>query len=272
MGRIRYIKPGFFTNETLAALPPLTRLLFAGLWTLADCKGRLEDRPKRIKAELFPYDELDVDAALNALAEVNFIRRYSAKGRDCIVIVAFLVHQKPHPKEKSAGLPEPPKSGAKTKSRGNVRLGREQVGLEVAPRSFDLDLNGDGNGERNLVPSLRDRWLTFWAHYPRKVNKAEAERAFRKLSPDEGLLLVILSALEWQSKLPDWLKDNGRFVPHADRYLSKRRWEDERPQIERPRTLGPDYAAAPDWETECQAQHGGSCASAYVHSLRREAS
>ena len=28
-----------------------------GLWTQADREGRLEDRPMRLKASLFPYDE-----------------------------------------------------------------------------------------------------------------------------------------------------------------------------------------------------------------------
>jgi hypothetical protein len=230
MGRIRYIKPGFFTNEALAVLPPLTRLLFAGLWTLADCKGRLEDRPRRIKAELFPYDdEFDVNAALATLADADFIRRYAAKGRECIAILAFQTHQKPHPKEKSAGLPEPPKSGAKKQSREQVSTSRGKVGLEVVPRSFDLDLDLDlnGDGDRNEIPSLRDRWLTFWSHYPRKTNKKAADKAFTKLKPDDRLMAAILSALAWQSKQPDWLKAGGRFVPHAATWLNGRRWEDE---------------------------------------------
>ena len=54
MSRIRSIKPEFFLDEELAELSPLTRLLFVGLWTLADCEGRLEDRPKRIRAQLHP--------------------------------------------------------------------------------------------------------------------------------------------------------------------------------------------------------------------------
>ena len=52
MARARNIKPGFFDNETLGELPALTRLLFIGLWCLADREGRLQDRPKRIKKEL----------------------------------------------------------------------------------------------------------------------------------------------------------------------------------------------------------------------------
>jgi hypothetical protein len=156
MGRIRYLKPGFFTNEELSALPPLTRLLFAGIWTLSDCKGRLEDRPKRIKAELFAYDEFDVDAALTALHNAGFIVRYRVKEQDVIQINKFNVHQRPHPKEPDAKLPEPPKLGAKTKSRDRSRQSRKRSGLEVQSRSnepetftaepgidLDLDLDGD---------------------------------------------------------------------------------------------------------------------------------
>ena len=62
MARARNIKPSFFTNEDLVELPFEDRLLFIGLWTLADREGRLEDRPKRIKMAVFPADNVDVDA------------------------------------------------------------------------------------------------------------------------------------------------------------------------------------------------------------------
>jgi hypothetical protein len=80
MARSRIIKPGFFRNEDLAELPAMTRLLFAGLWTLADKEGRLEDRPKRIRADVFPYDDLtgaDVHTMLHELAAGGFIQRKS---------------------------------------------------------------------------------------------------------------------------------------------------------------------------------------------------
>ena len=49
MSRARNIKPAFFKNELLAELDAFDRLLFIGLWCLADREGRTEDRPKRIK-------------------------------------------------------------------------------------------------------------------------------------------------------------------------------------------------------------------------------
>ena len=52
MARARNIKPGFFKNEDLAECSPWARLCFAGLWTLADREGRLEDRANVIQDEL----------------------------------------------------------------------------------------------------------------------------------------------------------------------------------------------------------------------------
>ena len=67
MARARNIKPGFFRNADLAELPIEARLLFIGLWTIADREGRMEDRPKQIKMELFPADSLDCDDLLGPL-------------------------------------------------------------------------------------------------------------------------------------------------------------------------------------------------------------
>lgn len=106
MARARNIKPGLFKNELLVEQPLFVRLLFIGLWTLADREGRLEDRPKRIKLELFPYDNEDTDAALKTLAECGFIDRYEACGKKVIQITNFLKHQTPHGTEKDSELPD----------------------------------------------------------------------------------------------------------------------------------------------------------------------
>ncbi|MGA9753322.1 MAG: hypothetical protein WBS54_16205 [Acidobacteriota bacterium] len=107
MARSRNLKPGFFTNDLLAEVPPLGRLLFAGLWTLADREGRLEDRPKRIKAQLFPYDDCDVDALLEELANRRFIQRYEVDGSRLIQVTTWHRHQNPHIKEPESTLPAP---------------------------------------------------------------------------------------------------------------------------------------------------------------------
>lgn len=114
MARARNIKPSFFTNDELAELPALGRLLFIALWTMADREGRLEDRPKRIKAEALPYDECDADALLSALAERAFIVRYEVDGARFIQVVNFAKHQNPHVKEAPSSIPAPDKHSAST--------------------------------------------------------------------------------------------------------------------------------------------------------------
>lgn len=110
MARARNIKPGFFKNEDLAECSPWARLCFAGLWTLADRDGRLEDRPKRIKGELFAFDSIEVEPLLAELAKYGFILRYKAEdGRGLIQVIEFAKHQNPHHREPSSDLP-PPKS------------------------------------------------------------------------------------------------------------------------------------------------------------------
>lgn len=107
MARSRNIKPGFFLNDKLAEVEPLGRLLFAGLWCLADREGRLKDRPKRIKAEVLPYDSCDIDKLLNDLWRHGFIIRYEVDGERFIQVVNFLKHQNPHHKEAKSEIPPP---------------------------------------------------------------------------------------------------------------------------------------------------------------------
>lgn len=105
--RARNIKPGFFRNEQLMQVAPLGRLLFAGLWCLADREGRLYDRPRQIKWDILPADDCDINSLLDDLARRGFIRRYSVDGIGYIEVVNFLRHQRPHYKETASTLPPP---------------------------------------------------------------------------------------------------------------------------------------------------------------------
>ena len=123
MSRIRTIKPQFFLNEKLAELPAMVRLLFIGLWTQADREGRLLDRPKRLKAEIFPYDNFNIEKGLHQLFEAGFILRYKVNVNvsdrvlapeqpinelALIQIINFLKHQKiDKVNEKESFLPAP---------------------------------------------------------------------------------------------------------------------------------------------------------------------
>jgi len=106
MARARNIKPGFFKNDALVELSFETRLFFIGLWTMADREGRLEDRPKKMRMEIFPADSVDVGRCLDDLERSGFIHRYAKDGNQYIQIVNFAKHQNPHHKEAPSTIPE----------------------------------------------------------------------------------------------------------------------------------------------------------------------
>jgi hypothetical protein len=110
MARTRSIKPSFFKNEYLAECEPMARLLFVGLWTLADSQGRMEFRPLRIKAELFPYENCDIVGLLKQLADRGFVRAYESGNVKVLEIPTFGEHQRCHPDERDEGLPPPDES------------------------------------------------------------------------------------------------------------------------------------------------------------------
>jgi len=110
MARTRNIKPGFFRNEDLAELGAYAMLLYAGLWTIADREGRLEDRPKRIKVDVLPYFDQPVDELLDSLAKAGFIIRYDG----FIAIPTWAKHQNPHVKETPSIIPAPDENRTST--------------------------------------------------------------------------------------------------------------------------------------------------------------
>lgn len=109
---MRTLKPSFFSNDQLAEVHPLGRLLFQGLWCMADREGRLEDRPKRIKAEVLPYDACNIERLLDDLQARGFILRYEVDGDRFIQVVNFAKHQNPHVKEPPSTIPAPDEHGA----------------------------------------------------------------------------------------------------------------------------------------------------------------
>lgn len=107
MARIRTIKPEFFRSEDIGQITPFARLLFIGLWTMADREGRLLDRPRRISIEIFPYDDdFDIETFLRELDSAGLIQRYEADNLRCIQISGFAKHQRPHPKEPPSEIPK----------------------------------------------------------------------------------------------------------------------------------------------------------------------
>ncbi|MHB1326884.1 MAG: hypothetical protein ACYC2K_01660 [Gemmatimonadales bacterium] len=70
------------------------------------------------------------------------------------------------------------------------------------------------------------RFARFWAVYPKKAAKPKALKAWNRLCPSDGLASEILAAIESHKLSEQWVKDDGKFIPHPATWLNERRWED----------------------------------------------
>jgi hypothetical protein len=204
--RIRTIKPEFFRHENLAMLSYRTRLLFVGLWCLADAEGRLEDRPKRIRIDVFPYEVDDVDSDLQALCDAGFISRYTAQGVAVIEVTAFTKHQRISGKEAAYASQLPPMNnqGSNGEAPGkhmndsgcftdaqerSIRKGIRNKGEQgtekprraaFSPSEFD-SLLSQAMASHPTFPSEWHRWLTYRASAKKRVTEHAAKEQLRKI-------------------------------------------------------------------------------------------
>jgi len=87
----------------------------------------------------------------------------------------------------------------------------------------------------SVAPSaLDERFERFWKAYPKKTGKDAAMVSFKKRKPDDKLLNEMVFALGQQKKSPEWLKDNGQFIPNPATWLNQGRWKDEGLDLDKP--------------------------------------
>jgi len=82
------------------------------------------------------------------------------------------------------------------------------------------------NTKTNII-MVDERFNRFWAAYPRKQKKLDAEKAFKKINPSDKLLKTILDALDAHKKSAQWINENGKFIPHPTTWLNGKCWNDE---------------------------------------------
>ena len=94
MARIRTIKPEFWVDDQMVELDFVTRLLFIGLWNFVDDEGFIEYKPKRIKMQVFPADDLDVSRELQNLLEADRLSVCDSDQGELLHVINWERHQK----------------------------------------------------------------------------------------------------------------------------------------------------------------------------------
>lgn len=262
MARSRNIKPALFADDILADASPAARLLFIGLWTLADFRGNLEYRPKRIKAAIFPYDgdELNIIDLMYQLYQTGTIRFYtgSTPGLDRVYvnIRKFGQHQNPHKKEVDAGSDIPEYTDADLQAiesirdlydsrstPGNSRSIRADSLIPLPDPCFPLtdpcflitdtlqEKNEDNIPEQiQESPKVTDvsakgnRFEEWWDQYPKKVGKKACRKIWKSRGLDKIADTIIADTIKRPTACCTWKKG---FITNPQTYLNGDRWEDD---------------------------------------------
>lgn len=251
MSRTRLIKPALFENELLGQMDGDTVLTFIGLWCIADREGRLEDRPLRLKAKLFPYRQVSIENALSQLASGGFLIRYQVNGEPFVQIVNFEKHQHPHHKEQSSEIPPAPenlltKEGRSTDIAPTKESCCPSFSLNQIPSPDSLNLkpsSPDGEQEVGIAHAIESNaskprkakpspesdpdFAAFWEAYPVKIAKSEAfiEWQKAKLPAMDDILGAIEAQKEWRASAA-----KGEFRAdwkHPSRWIKKECWNDQ---------------------------------------------
>jgi len=246
MPRARNIKPGFFKDAKVVACSFPARLLFAGLWCLADYVGRVKYVPVEIKMEIFPGDNVNIEDLMTELSQQKLIEIYREHSESTLVqVLGFSKHQNPHQNERFDKDKKPapclPSSQECTEIKGEKSDIKQRVesalgvlseysrsdpadSLNLIPDSLNLIPDSDPP-DQELLERLFSR---FWAAGMKKVKKPAAVKSFNK----------IINLKTNQEEFVDWLvqdiqrrldsKQLGFEEMHPTTYLNGQRWEDER--------------------------------------------
>lgn len=246
MARSRNIKPGFFKNEILSRLDPHTRLFFAGLWTVADREGRFEVRLEKIKAEIFPHEQVMLDSCMIHLWDKQFIILYEVAGKRFGQINNWHKHQTPHHKEVPSQIPscelekvfsnqEELQAWLMHESCINHSRFKKNASSPLIPDS--LNLIPDSRIPDSLIPDApkkqaaeyTDEFLEAWAIYPCRpgANKKEAFKAWSARLKAGVSASSILDGVRRYSAYckaqqtdPQFIKQPATFFGPGDHYLS----------------------------------------------------
>ncbi len=261
MARKRMIDPSIWTDEGMAELCPVQQILYIGLFSIADDKGRLKASPTHLKLSLptvlGEIPKADVAAHLDTIVRhMGQLRRYQVDGIEYLYFANYSKWQRIDRPQPSL-LPPPDDStndpGETTESPANtgetrrtfdddstnvlgtvppslVKEKRREEKLKETPQTPQ---GADGgvaaavvdDGGKNKAPSYTKSFEEFWFQYPSgHGDKKPTFAQWQNLNPDDRI--AAMSGLARWRSCELWQRG---IIKHAQRWLRDRCFEDDPP-------------------------------------------
>lgn len=207
----RYLKPGICDSKHIDSLSAEAECLYYRLLVNVDDFGRLDARPLIIKAKCYPLRE-----KLKSSKVEKWLKELAVKGLAVVYICMdepFLQMNKWDNKPRASHSKFPEFDSECIQMYTVVPLTKTETGTKTETKTV----------------THQSKFDEYWSCLPegKKKSKGTAEKAWKKINPDEKLFVLIMEGLERAKKSEDWLKDGGQFVPHPATWLNGKCWEDE---------------------------------------------
>ena len=221
----RIIKESICASDTIDGLSWFEEVLFYRLMVNVDDYGRFDARTAILKARLFPLKssvtEKQIEQAIVRMNETGILITYTVSGKPYLQLSTWAKHQSI--RNKRSKYPSADERDDEPLESNCIQL---KSTASKCPRN-PIQSESESESESKSNPILFD---AFWSAYPKHAAKADAQKAFKALNPDDELMQTILIAIETWKKTDDWTKDGGKFVPLPATYIRGKRWEDELPK------------------------------------------
>lgn len=213
------VDDGFHSSRKLIHIPRALRLQAAGLWAIAGSWSGAKESDG-----LVPVYMLDEWGASNDIIDALCEARLWERKGDCIQFVNWGKYQ-PTRADREEKRRQDRERKAEWRDRKRVTdvsqcdSTRSPDGVRSIP-TRPVSKRSSSNAARSTP--YTDEFLDWYKHYPRKVGKGAAAKAYAKLTADEHATLNDITHAYAQT-----VKDaEERFIPHPATWLNDRRFDD----------------------------------------------
>lgn len=226
MARIRSIHPGMRKDEAFMVMSFMARDALGGVWMEADDWGAFQWKPLTLKANIFPADNLDMDAVLAELVANDWVKQVEIGGKNYGLCRNFCKWQRPKkpnlvhfiPPEfrtyvayrahEDHKLPDAP-TGYRASVPNQTPTGSPPVPHQDGTSGESSPQMEDGGCRmEDVTPkapkgvSYSKDFETWWETYPHKVAKDAGYRAWQKAIKRVDLQTLIEAAKQYIARKP----------------------------------------------------------------------
>lgn len=206
MARKRMIDPNIWQSEDFSKLSTLAKLVFIGLFSLADDEGRGRCNPVYLKSTLFPYEEgirsADIDKTLSEISSNMSVIFYSYNGSNYYSLYNWNTWQKIDRPSESKILEYDENTMIKIFDECSTNARRV-----VSSNKNKIEDNKKRKEEKKFVPPTLDEIKKYVSE---KKLKVDAEQFYNYFTEGNWIDSKGNPVKSWKQKILTW---NGYSVP-----------------------------------------------------------